>query len=196
MAEKKSNNDKFFKEDSKKGKSNSQVDFIKGELFDAELEERINSVSIDEDEIDSFEIADLEFDEIDELEINDEIDFEPQNDTSYLATDKKKPTIEVINRKVLTNKSDEKKASKMVSKEATKLVKDFIKQDLPINEVRNILELSHGDKELLMNTPFGSNSSNSQEKKELINKLNDITSSDEVNIANASFVLKWLKNRS
>lgn len=189
MAEKRKGD--LFNQDSKKGKSNSQVDFIKGELFDKELEERINSVELSEEDFNS-----IDFDDIDDIEISDDIEIENDYDSSYLVSEDKKPSVEVLNRKTLSTKIEDKKVSKAVSKEATKMVKDFIKEDLPIHEVRSILEVTQQDKDLLMSFPLGDKSMSFNDKKELVKKLEEINSTDEVNIANASFVLNWLKKRS
>lgn len=191
MSEPKKGND-LFKQGTKKGQSDSEVNFIKGELFDAELENRINSnIDIDENELD-----DLDFEL--ELESNDDFDYDDNfelNDT--LQPSKKKPSVEVLRRASLA-KDEDRKREVALSRETSKLARDLIKEELPANQIRGILEVSLQDKELLMSNAlsFGEKSKSIQEKRELIQKLDEITSTHDVNVANASFVLKWLKNRS
>lgn len=191
MAEPKKGND-LFKQGTKKGQSDSEVNFIKGELFDTELENRINSnIDIDEDELDDL---DLEL----ELESNDDLDYEDNfelNDT--LQPSKKKPSVEVLKRASFA-KDEDRKREVALSRETSKLTRDLIKEELPVSQLKGILEVSRQDKELLMGNalPFGDKSKSLQEKRELIQKLDEITSTHDVNVANASFVLKWLKNRS
>lgn len=191
MSEPKKGND-LFKQGTKKGQSDSEVNFVKGELFDTELENRINSnIDIDEDELD-----DLDFEL--ELESNDDLDYEDNfelNDT--LQPNKKKPSVEVLRRASLA-KDEDRKREVALSRETSKLTRDLIKEELPANQIRGILEVSLQDKELLMGNAlsFGEKSKSIQEKRELIQKLDEISSTHDVNVANASFVLKWLKNRS
>lgn len=191
MSEPKKGND-LFKQGTKKGQSDSEVNFVKGELFDTELEDRINSnIDIDEDELD-----DLDFEL--ELESNEDLDYEDNfelNDT--LQPNKKKPSVEVLRRASLA-KDEDRKREVALSRETSKLTRDLIKEALPANQIRGILEVSLQDKELLMSNAlsFGEKSKSIQEKRELIQKLDEISSTHDVNVANASFVLKWLKNRS
>ena len=59
------------------------------------------------------------------------------------------------------------------------MVKDFIKEDLPIHEVRSILEVTQQDKDLLMSFPLGDKSMSFNDKKEWVKKLEEINSTHD-----------------
>ena len=177
-----------FQQNSKKGASDSALAFIKeGSSFldeeDLELEEgELSEEDLEDPEFLSFD-EDLE-QELDDIEVVEE------------KKDDKKPVTGIVSKKIVVKKETQGQVA--INKEASRLVNELVKGDISENEVNSFLNLSPQHKELLFSGELELSlrgKLSASEKKELASKLDDIKASDDISKANASFVLKWLKNR-
>lgn len=177
-----------FQQNSKKGASDSALGFIKeGSSFlddeDLELEEgELSEEDLEDPEFLSFD-EDLE-QELDDIEVVEE------------KKDDKKPVTGIVSKKIVVKKETQGQVA--INKEASRLVNELVKGDISENEVNSFLNLSPQHKELLFSGELELSlrgKLSASEKKELASKLDDIKASDDISKANASFVLKWLKNR-
>lgn len=177
-----------FQQNSKKGASDSALGFIKeGTSFlddeDLELEEgELSEEDLEDPEFLSFD-EELE-QELDDIEVVEE------------KKDDKKPVTGIVSKKIVVKKETQGQVA--INKEASRLVNELVKGDISENEVNSFLNLSPQHKELLFSGELELSlrgKLSASEKKELASKLDDIKASDDISKANASFVLKWLKNR-
>lgn len=190
MANKNFNEKNTFKY-AKGGTSSSKIDFLKGgtEFLDEELD-------------DSFDTENLTLEELEDPELNIEIDQETtdnvmtvEEEVSEKVEEVKTGKVTVVSRKVAVKKPVV--ADKIVDKDVNKLVKQLVK-DVNVEEVRSITHVSKKQKDQMVagNMSFlGRDNVTMEEKKEFLNKLDEIVSSEDVANANASFVMKWLKHR-
>lgn len=183
-------NDKNNFKYTKGGSSSSKVDFLKGGTDF--IDQALNDTS--EDEIlTAEELADPEL----AIEIDQE-DFIEEESIVEDTTIKNKSNIVRANiavKKPAVKKPDV--VDKIVDKDVNKMVRDLVK-DVSVEETRSIINVSKKQKEQMAtgNMSFlGRDNATTEEKREFLNKLDEIVSSDDVSNANASFVMKWLKNR-
>jgi len=172
------------------GKSSAKVNFISNaeDLFS---EEELTSDSESDDfSEDSLSLsADDTFDEYEDLELEDIINKTTKKESAIISS-----KIHSLRRDDLTPK---KLAKKEINEVAGKLTKKFIGQ-VSKEESENLLNVSQKQKNdfLSGNFDFTARKDITQsEKKELFEKLEQITSTVDVEQANSAFVLKWLKNR-
>lgn len=185
-------NDKNSFKYAKGGSSNSKLDFLQGgtDFLDKELNDNSESENISPDEL-----YDPELDiEIDQENIEEEI-ITLEEDTSQKVKETKNGKTTIVPKKIAVKKTPV--ADKIVDKDVNNLVKKLVK-DVNIEEIRSINNVSKKQKDQMIsgNMSFlGRSNASTEEKKEFLNKLDEITSSEDITNANASFVMKWLKNR-
>ncbi|MFN8575496.1 MAG: hypothetical protein U0354_01440 [Candidatus Sericytochromatia bacterium] len=186
-------NDKNTFKNLKGGSSNSKLDFLKGgmDFLDKELEDSNETENISQEELDDPELAI----EIDQESIEEELLTVEEEEVSQKLDETKSGKVTVITRKVSVKKPPV--ADKIVDKDVKDLVKKLVK-DVNIEDVRSINNVSKKQKDQMLsgNMSFlGRSNASIEEKKEFLSKLDEITSSEDITNANASFVMKWLKNR-
>lgn len=185
-------NDKNTFKNLKGGSSNSKLDFLKGgmDFLDRELEDNNETENISQEELDDPDLAI----EIDQESTEDEM-LTVEEEVSQKIEEPKNGKVTVVTRKVSVKKPPV--ADKIVDKDVKDLVKKLVK-DVNIEDVRSINNVSKKQKDQMLsgNMSFlGRNNASMEEKKEFLSKLDEITSSEDITNANASFVMKWLKNR-
>ncbi len=179
---------------SKSGSSNSKVDFLNGgmDFLDREI---LNGVDVED--LSAEDLADPELSDLDEeFEDDDIITIEENVSEEEKVKEIKTGKVTVISRKVSVKKpvANDKED---VEKEVNKLVKDLVK-GVSQSEAKETINLSSRHKEQMISGSMNflaRDKVSNEEKKEFLSKLDEITSSEEVSNANASFVLKWLNNR-
>ncbi|MBC7473553.1 MAG: hypothetical protein H7263_04625 [Candidatus Sericytochromatia bacterium] len=179
---------------SKSGSSNSKVDFLNGgmDFLDREI---LNGIDVED--LSAEDLADPELSDLDEeFEDDDIITIEENVSEEEKVKEIKTGKVTLISRKVSVKKpvANDKED---VEKEVNKLVKDLVK-GVSQSEAKETINLSSRHKEQMINGSMNflaRDKVSNEEKKEFLSKLDEITSSEEVSNANASFVLKWLNNR-
>lgn len=185
-------NDKNSFKKIKGGSSTSRLDFLKGgmDFLDEEFDDNNDTDNITQEELLDPELAI----EIDQATIEDDIVIVEEKIPNK-SEENKIGKSTVVTKKVVAKKPPV--ADKIVDKDVNDLVKKLVK-DVDVDDVRSIKNVSKKQKDQMLsgNMSFlGRNDATSEEKKEFLNKLDDITSSEDITNANASFVMKWLKNR-
>ncbi|GIW22070.1 MAG: hypothetical protein KatS3mg068_1077 [Candidatus Sericytochromatia bacterium] len=183
--------DSIKKSSAKEGTSNSKLDFLKeDEDFEEVTNEEIEQFEVEEENEDYEDFEEVTSEEIEQLDINENI----QKQESKVF----KNEITILPRKEIKkiDISDNSKL-KSVSKQANKLLKEFA-SDISDEEINKFLNLDGNHKEQMINGPlqFMNKNFSDSEKREMINKIENIKSSDIISKTNAAFVLKWLKKRS
>ncbi len=196
MAKPPSPNDKFkgsFKP-ARKGSSDSRVDFLKGKTDflssdddDDEVLDEETEMSLAED-LEEPELSDLvnDSDEVAEVTVEEDITEEVREPKTGKLT--------IVSRKITVKKPV---VNEEVEKGVGELTRTLI-TDISDTEVNTFLDISNKQKDQMISGQMqfiGRKNVSNEEKKELLSKLDEITSSDEVSKANAAFVLKWLKKR-
>jgi hypothetical protein len=186
--------DSIKKSSTKEGTSNSKLNFLKE---DDDFEE------ISNEELEQFEVEETEYDEDNE----DDEDYSSENileeEIDEVYTQKQEEKIVKTDIVVLPRKQIKKPEFtdnpklKSVSKQANKLLKEYA-SDISEEEIDKFLNLNNTEKEQMINGPlqFMNKNFSENDKKEMINKIDNIKSSDIISRTNAAFVLKWLKKRS
>jgi hypothetical protein len=183
--------DSIKKSSAKEGTSNSKLDFLKE---DDEIEEITN------EELEQFEAEENEDDEDDEdysSEILSEEDITEINIQKKEEKAVKKDILILPRKKIEKPEFIDSPKLKSISKQASKLLKEYA-SDISEEEINKFLNLNDKEKEQMINGPlqFMNKNFSENDKKEMINKIDNIKSSDIVSRTNAAFVLKWLKKRS
>jgi len=183
--------DSIKKSSTKEGTSSSKLNFLKEE---DDFEE------ISNEEIEQFEIDEPEEDEDYEEYSTEEI-LEEEIEETYTTKQQEKiqkNDIVVLPRKEIKKPdfSDNPKL-KSVSKQANKLLKEYA-GDISDEEIDKFLSLNNSEKEQMINGPlqFMNKNFSENDRKEMVNKIENIKSSEVISRTNAAFVLKWLKKRS
>ena len=191
--EPKKNDEKFIKK-TKVGSSDSEYSFLQGKtdiLSEAELDDIVKEEL--GQEISAEDMEDPEFTEITE-ESSEEVTIEEE--ITEEVTESKTGKITVISRKVAIKKPVVN--NEILEKEVVNVVKK-LGGEVSEREVNNLLKVNPSLKSQLVsgNMEISARKNQSiEEKKELINKLEEISASEDVSKANATVVLKWLKNRN
>lgn len=186
-------NDKNSFKKIKGGSSTSRLDFLKAgmDFLDEELEEVNDSENLTQEELEDPELTI----EIDQDNNEDEMLTVEEERVSQKTEEPKSGKVTVVTKKVTVKKPPV--ADKIVDKDVNDLVKKLVK-DVDSEDIRSIKNVSKKQKDQMLSGGMaflGRNDATSEEKKEFLNKLDEITSSEDITNANASFVMKWLKNR-
>ncbi len=174
----------------KSGSSHSKVDFLKGgmDFLDDELNNNSEDENLTLEELNDPEmIMEIDQDEIQYIE--DVIEETPVKNQSSIVKSN------IIQKKTVPKKPN--LVDKMVDKDVSQLTKNMIK-NVSSEDIKSIVNVSKRQKDQMVsgNMSFlARDNVTMEEKKEFLNKLDEITSSEDVSNANASFVMQWLKNR-
>lgn len=183
-------NDKNNFKQVKSGSSSSRIDFLKGgmDFLDNELKDNSDDENLTLEELNDPEMA-IEIDQEESQDIEEIIEESPVKTKSTIVKSN------IISKKPVVKKPD--LVDKMVDKDVNQLTRNLVK-GVSSEDIKSIINVSKKQKEQMVtgNMSFLARDNVTQEeKKEFLDKLDQITSSEDVSTANASFVMKWLKNR-